>query len=396
MVIRHQQKKQNLPIKQNKSVEPQEPVELTFLEHVYELRNRIFWVVFVLTITSAAAFQFKDYLITAVMAPLHGQKLIYLTPGGGFSFIFTLCLYFGALFTIPFGIYQVYHFLQPIIGRKSRRFVSMVMFISTLLAASGALFGYYVTIPAALNFLSTFAGDSVSSSLTADSYLGFVVAYVLGLAALFQLPLLLFMFDHIKPLKPGALSSTQEYVIIGATVLAALITPTPDAFNMALVAIPIVTIYEMGALAVIIRRQHRKRAARLAEKRAVAAIKAKEVVAAPVVTVDEPFMADIEDLWRPSPEPETQPVAMQESHRERVAEIAVAAPVSLAPAQRLQPRPRMVDGFSTRSRQMPSRTLVPRRPVASLSARGAGALSVRPHRPMRSIDGFSAPSIPTI
>ena len=391
-MIHHQRKKQNLSIRQNKSAESQKPVELTFLEHVYELRNRIFWVVLVLTITSAAAFQFKDLLITAVMAPLHGQKLIYLTPGGGFSFIFTLCLYFGALFTIPFAIYQVYHFLQPIIGRKSRRFVSMVMFVSTVLAASGALFGYYVTIPAALNFLSTFAGDSVSSSLTADSYLGFVVAYVLGLAALFQLPLLLFMFDHIKPLKPGTLSSTQEYVIIGATILAALITPTPDAFNMALVAIPIVTIYEMGALAVIIRRQHRKRGVRLAAKRAVVAEK-KEANSRTSVTVDEPFMADIEDLWRPLSAPESPAITHQQPSKNIPKVTVMAAPISLAETQRMQPRPRMVDGFTARSRQMPSRTLAPQRPATSLGVRSRSAVPDRPHRPIRSIDGFSVPSV---
>lgn len=388
-MIRHQRKKQNLPTTQNKTAEPQEPVELTFLEHVYELRNRIFWVVFVLTITSAAAFQFKDYLITAVMAPLHGQKLIYLTPGGGFSFIFTLCLYFGALFTIPFGIYQVYHFLQPIIGRKSRRFVSMVMFISTLLAASGALFGYYVTIPAALNFLSTFAGDSVSSSLTADSYLGFVVAYVLGLAALFQLPLLLFMFDHIKPLKPGALSSTQDYVIIGATVLAAVITPTPDAFNMALVAIPIITIYEMGALAVVIKRYHRNRVAKRAQKRT---LQQADSIESPVEEISEPsfdtdsFVSDIENLWQPTSD--SVPVAEETPQVQEVP----SKPLPFVPMQQIQSRPRMVDGFSVRSRQMPSRTLALQRPNQVLAARGSVVVR-RPQRPMRSVDGFSISTI---
>lgn len=389
-----QRKKQNLSTRQNSPAEPQEPVELTFLEHVYELRNRIFGVVLALTITSAAAFQFKDFLIAAVMAPLHGQKLIYLTPGGGFSFIFTLCLYFGALFTIPFAIYQVYRFLQPVIGRKSRRFVAMVMIVSTLLAAGGALFGYFVTIPAALNFLATFAGDSVISSLTADSYLGFVVAYVLGLAVLFQLPLLLFIFDHIKPLQPGALSSTQQYVIIGATILAAVITPTPDAFNMALVAIPIITIYEIGALAVVVRRQHRKRAekhaVKLAAKKAVIARKNDVAIEVPA-TIDEPFMSDIEDLWRPAPEPEpaTEVVASLSVSNDDQAPSVI--PVPSFSTQQVQPRPRMVDGFAARSRQIPSRTLAPQRPVQSLSVRGRDITPERSQRPIRSIDGFSVP-----
>lgn len=232
--------------------------DLTFLEHFYELRTRLFWVVLTLVVTSAIGFQYKDQLISIVMAPLHGEKLVYLTPAGGFSFIFTLSIYFGVLLSIPAIIYQIYKFLRPLLGAPSRRFAVTLMSLSVLLAAGGAAFGYFVTIPGAINFLSDFAGDAITPNLTAESYLNFVVAYVIGLAALFQLPLLLFMFDHIRPIPPGSLSSTQRFVIIGATILAAVITPTPDAINMMIVAIPIIVVYEFGALAVFIRRQMRK------------------------------------------------------------------------------------------------------------------------------------------
>ncbi len=233
--------------------------ELTFLEHLYELRNRLFWVVSALVLASALAFQFKDTLVDIVMAPLHGEQLVYLTPGGGFGFIFTLSIYFGALLAIPVFVYHIYKFLQPLMFRASRRFVATFILVSGFLASAGALFGYFVAIPAALNFLTTFAGDAVAPNLTADSYLGFVVAYVLGLAALFQIPLLLFLFDHVKPIPPGGLSSSQRFVIIGATVAAAIITPTPDALNMAIIAVPIIAVYELGAFVVFIRHQTSKR-----------------------------------------------------------------------------------------------------------------------------------------
>lgn len=258
------------PQKANKQ-DKHQATELTFLEHIYELRSRLFWIVATIIVVSAAGFQFKDLLISVVMSPLHGQKLVYLTPGGGFSFIFTLCIYFGVLVAIPVLVYHVYRFIQPLLKRSSRSLLMSYMLLSILLAAIGALFGYFVTIPAALDFLATFAGDAVTPNLTAESYLNFVVAYILGLALLFQLPLLLFIFDHVKPFPPGSLSSSQRFVIIGATIIAAVITPTPDAFNMALVAVPIIAIYQLGVLAVFVRHATLKRRKVAAKRQVVAA-----------------------------------------------------------------------------------------------------------------------------
>lgn len=273
-MIKQQTKKQpqSKTTQNSRSNKPANP-ELTFLEHIFELRNRLFWIVAVLIITSSIGFHFKDFLVDFIVAPLHGEKLIYLTPGGGFSFIFTVCLYFGALLTIPVIIYHLYRFLQPVLAKTSRRFIVGIVLLSALLAAAGAVFGYMVAIPAAISFLTTFAGDAVAPSLTAESYLGFVVMYLLGLAALFQLPLLLFIFDHVRPFPPGALLSSQRFVIVGSVVAAALITPTPDVVNQMIVAGPIIVVYQLGAIAVYIRR---KSASRKRSKMTQSAYIAKE------------------------------------------------------------------------------------------------------------------------
>ena len=377
MVKQTRQQKQSKQKKQ-KSLSNDPPVELTFIEHVYELRTRLFWVVLALILGSALGFQFKDQLIAAVMAPLHGQKLIYLTPGGGFSFIFTLSIYFGALLAIPLAIYHLYRFLQPILGVTSRKFVGSFMILSTLLAAAGALFGYFVTIPAALDFLSAFAGDAVSPSLTADSYLNFVVTYILGLAVIFQLPLLLFLFDHIKPFPPGRLMGMQRYVIIAATIMAAVITPTPDVVNMGIVAIPIVTVYQMGAVAVFVRRHGQRR-------RSADVSRALQPVPVGVSEQEEPLTELIQELERShsEPTPEYQII-------ESTPSVSVVAPVISKPAALSGARPRMVDGFTRRSPQPIGRVesgrvnsvkpLIPQRPIVS----GMGS-----PRQFRSIDGLS-------
>lgn len=361
---RHRHKKQNQTAPKKSDTQP--TAELTFLEHLYEIRKRLSWVVLTLIVVSAAGFQVKDQLIAAIMQPLHGQKLIYLTPGGGFSFIFTVSIYFGVLFTIPVAVYHLFRFLQPIIGKTSRRFITGFLIISTLLAASGALFGYFVTIPAALNFLATFAGDAVTPSLTAESYLSFVVTYIIGLALIFQLPLILFIFDHVRPFPPGRLGSAQQYVIIAATVLSAIITPTPDAFNMATVAIPVIFVYEIGVLAIVMRRR-----ARTIKQKSI------ERSIAETLVPDEPLTEIIHELKQATVQPSSAPV---------LEEPVASTTAPLVVQNHTRQFARRMDGFHG-GRQRP----VTPRDAAPLRASAARSLANSPQsmeRPRRSIDGF--------
>lgn len=332
--------------------------QLTFLEHFYELRSRLFWIVVSLIVTSAIGFQYNDFLVKFVMGPLDGQKLVYLTPGGGFSFIFTICLYFGALVTIPVVMYHIYRFLQPVLGKTSRRFIVLILLLSSLLAASGAIFGYMVAVPAAIQFLATFAADVVTPSLTAESYLGFIVAYMLGLAALFQLPLLLFIFDHVRPFPPGALLTSQRFVIVGAVIAAAIITPTPDVVNQLIIAGPIILIYQLGAIAVYIRHKAVRR-----DKKQVTLVKEQKEDAIPT-QVEHTF---------PEQKPATALQPAQSIRQVVPAKKSVSMPAVTAPR-------RSVDGFSKR----------PTRQSLAVPGRGAPATQPEGSRQYRSIDGIVA------
>lgn len=290
-------KKQKQIQKQNSTQStPQPPVELTFMEHIHEVRGRLMWIVASLVVASTIAYQFREQLVSIIVAPLHGEKLIYLNPGGGFSFIFTICLYFGALVTIPVIMYHLYSFLQPVIGRRSRRLMTGIVLISILLAAIGIGFGYLLVIPGAIHFLGGFAGDAVVANLTTDAYLNFTVMHLFGMAALFQLPLLLFIIDHIRPLPPGMLFRLQRWVIAGSIIAAAVITPTPDPANLFLVALPIIGIYQLGVVIVWLRRRP-YHAARRAEKRGVlnAAdnLKPKSLLVSQINTLESPKITSV-------------------------------------------------------------------------------------------------------
>ena len=321
--------------KQNSSTDHNSP-KLTFLEHLRELRKRIFWVVLVLVLMTVVGLEIKDWLIEIVVAPLRGQQLIYLTPGGGFNFIFTLSLYFGALLTIPVGVLQLFKFLQPLLPQTSRKFMTILIGTSTLLAAAGAALAYFLAIPAALGFLDGFTGNSIVPSLTAESYLNFVVVYIVGLALLFQLPLLLFLYDHIRPIPPGSLARSQRYGIVAATILAALVTPSPDLTSYAIVLIPILGVYEFGVLIVFLRRK-------LLRERVVK----QRVVADEVFTIEaelpefehEPALEPV--VAEPIAEPLTAIVietAREEELQEPVATREAIEPVVM-PSQQVQEAP---------------------------------------------------------
>ena len=369
--MKRQQRKKTPRQKQttNQSQPSAEPEQQTFIEHLYELRTRLFWVVASLIVTSAIGFQYKDILVDFIMAPLHGQKLVYLTPGGGFSFIFTVCLYFGALLTIPVVMYHIYRFLQPVLGQTSKKLIAVIILVSSLLALGGAAFGYFVAVPAAIQFLMTFAGDAVTPNLTAESYLGFIVAYMLGLAALFQLPLLLYIIDHVRPFPPGALLPSQRFVIVGAVIAAALITPTPDVVNQLIVAGPIILVYQLGAIAVFLRRKIGRRAASSstnAQSEWAANSLLDEVIAESVVP---PAVVRAEPAISPQVGVRATQSPMQAAPIVQAKHLQPAAVTARQPRQR-----RSIDGMTRRT------PAVPQRPSAK---------PVQKRRPARSVDGFS-------
>ena len=167
----------------------------TLHDHIRELRNRIFFLAIVFIGAASVAYNYKDQLIAFLLQPLGDQKLIYLNPGGGFSFIFSVTLYVGAAVTIPFFVYHMYRFVAPALPKRAQKSSIVVLLSSMLLLISGAVFGYVYAIPGALNFLNHFADGYINPSLTADSYLNFILAYTAGLGILFQLPLIM-LFIH--------------------------------------------------------------------------------------------------------------------------------------------------------------------------------------------------------
>ncbi len=239
------------------------------MQHIVELRKRLFWTALVGLGLGAAAYSYYDPIMKVIMAPLNGEKLIYLTPGGGFAFIFSAMLYVTAIGVLPFFLYQVYAFLKPAIPNQASKISVKVALASASLMVAGVSFGYFVAIPQGIVFLTSFASEYVAPSLTAESYLNFVFSYALGIGALFQLPLLLMLWHWISPLTPRKLLNSERYVVVAAFILAAIISPTPDAMNQAMIAVPIIVVYQFGVIGIVLSIRKQARPARKAVKASV-------------------------------------------------------------------------------------------------------------------------------
>ena len=266
--------------------------DLTLGDHLRELQGRLFSTVFVFIIMAAAAYPFFDKIAEWLMAPLReDQELVYLTPGGAFSFIIKVCVYVGLIGTLPMIIYHIYKFIMPAVQVVKLRTVLSFTIWSILLAVSGILFAYYVSLPAALYFLTGFELNHINPMLTIDAYFSFIMTYMLAGAMLFQVPLLMLIINSVTPKKPGQLMKAQRYIILGSFVIAAIISPTPDALNQTLLAAPLIVMYQVGIFLVW-------RVNARAAKRARKAMNAQEAHAAsevnsPVQAEEQPIPVPI-------------------------------------------------------------------------------------------------------
>lgn len=233
--------------KTHKAPEPKEPALLSLKDHLLELQGRLFSTVFIFIIIAAAAYPFFDKIAAWLMAPLRdGQDLVYLTPGGAFSFIIKVCAYVGLIGALPMIIYHIYRFIMPAVQKVRLRLALGFTTASVVLAICGILFAYYVSLPAALYFLTGFELNHINPMLTIDSYFSFVMTYMLVGAALFQIPLLMAIINTVTPLTPKKLMGAQKYIVLGSFIIAAIVSPTPDALNQTLLASPMIVMYQLG------------------------------------------------------------------------------------------------------------------------------------------------------
>ncbi len=232
--------------------------QMTLMEHLEELRSRLMKSIIAVTVTTALAFAFTENILRILIAPA-GIKPIFLRPTEMFLTYFKVALLAGVLLALPLLIYQMVQFIWPGLQGGERRYVGIIVPGATLSFVVGVLFTYFVLLPFSLKYLVSFGGDVAEAQWAIGEYITFVTTLLFWSGIVFETPLIMFFLSRLGVITPQFLSKNRRFAIIIIAVAAAMITPTPDPFNMGLVMIPLLLMYESGiVLAKIAYRQRKK------------------------------------------------------------------------------------------------------------------------------------------
>lgn len=229
----------------------EEELQLTLIEHLDELRSRLIKAVIGLVIATALAFIVTPQLFELLLGPapqaIKTNGLVFLEPTEAFLTYFQVALMAGIGLSSPWLLYQVIQFVLPALTRREKRLFYFFMPLVILFFFIGILFGYFITLRFALDFLIGFTvGGVLRPMITVGSYISFITTLLFWMGIAFETPIIIFFLSKIGVVNVRRLASYRKYAILAAFVLAAVITPTPDPLNQALVAIPLWILYEIG------------------------------------------------------------------------------------------------------------------------------------------------------
>jgi sec-independent protein translocase protein TatC len=227
------------------------PDQMTFLEHLEELRWRIIKSMVAIVAVAIAAFIKADLVIAFLTAPIDKLEdpvaLQALKVSDMFMVQLIASLIVGLILASPIVIYQIWRFVEPALGRSSRRItISIVMFGSFFLLA-GVSFGYMILLPFSLRFFTQLGRDMVAANYSIHGYLGYVAWMLMAAGLVFQLPVISFILTKIGLLTPTFLRRYRRYALVGILVFAAVLTP-PDPLSQVFMAVPLLLLYELSIL----------------------------------------------------------------------------------------------------------------------------------------------------
>ncbi|GAX77138.1 hypothetical protein CEUSTIGMA_g4584.t1 [Chlamydomonas eustigma] len=229
-----------------------ENFEMPIWDHLEELRERVLISALAGAGAILGCFCFSKELILFLEAPVAdaGVRFLQLSPGEFFFTTLKTAGYCGLLLAAPTILYEIIAYIIPGLTKSERRFLAPVVFGSSILFYFGLLFSYEILTPAALNFFVSYADGAVESLWSIDQYFEFVLLLMLSTGLSFQVPVIQVMLGQLGVVTSEQMFSVWRYVVVGATVAAAVLTPSTDPFTQGLLAVPLVGLYMGGAAAV--------------------------------------------------------------------------------------------------------------------------------------------------
>jgi len=221
--------------------------QMTLLGHLEELRDRLVKSAIVVLITTIIAAAFTNQILELLISP-YGSKLQVLSPTEGIAVYFRVALTAGLVLAMPVLVYQFLMFILPGLEDGERRYVFWGVPAATLLFLIGVAFAWFILLPAAIAFLSSWQTEVFIQVWQSQKYIPFVTSIVFWIGISFETPLIIFIMAKLKLVTPQFLIKQWRFAVVIIAIAAAMITPTVDPFNMALVMLPLFVLYALSIL----------------------------------------------------------------------------------------------------------------------------------------------------
>lgn len=222
--------------------------ELTLVEHLDELRKRLIFCLIPFFIAVLFSAPFTKAILAFLRLPSAGviEKLAFFSPQEVATVYMKIVLFSGLILSLPIILYQVWEFISPALGERQKKYATSFIFWAFFAFICGCAFGYLILIPFSLKFLISLAGVELTPVISLSKYIGFVLALAGGSGVAFELPVVIWLLTRLGLVNSRFLRQKRRYAIAIIFIAAGVITPTTDPFNMALMALPMLVLYELS------------------------------------------------------------------------------------------------------------------------------------------------------
>ena len=246
-----------------------EESKMSFWSHLDELRKRIVYISIAIGVGFIACFNYSEDILGVLLLPLNAtadfqgtfpfivftpnkivQELHFTTLTEPFMAHLKIGFVAGMMLMLPVILYQIWKFIAPGLLRHERKYASQFVVFATNFFGIGVLFCFFFLLPFAIPFLVSYKTEHLKAIIKIGDYINFTLMFMLAAGAVFELPLIMVVLGRMGIINVDSLTKFRKYALLGSFIIGGIVTPTPDAFNMTIMSIPIYLLYELGILGV--------------------------------------------------------------------------------------------------------------------------------------------------
>lgn len=223
--------------------------EMSFLEHLEELRWRIIYALAGILAGAILCGFFIDYIVEVLLlgpAIKVGMKLQNLQPFGQLALYFQVAIVTGIIISVPNLFYQIWKFIAPALRENEKKYALMIVIYTSFCFLSGVTFAYFVMLPLTLNFAVSFGTQYIDNTFSIDEYVSIIYSMMLGAGLVFELPMVSFFLAKLGILRDSFMRKYRKHSIVFIMIAAAFLSPGTDPVSQIVLAVPLILLYEIS------------------------------------------------------------------------------------------------------------------------------------------------------